>query len=171
MTAWHPQFLRLGRSVEECAVRDRRLCRRYRPADRPETRSIGWGGRTLLGGLMGEMARKASFGRHANRGKATGLFDGLEDRVVGRVSVLRDDAIDHRRAVTWSTAGHDLGGRSGAASVDAVPGRTSCRTRPARGRSWLEDPIRAQYRMFRLVNGPVRGYPPDVPWSQAPPAD
>ena len=171
ITTWHPQFLRLGRSMEECAVRYRRFCRRYRPADKSERGSIGWGGRTLLGGLMGEMARKASFGRHANRGKATGLFDDLEDRVVGRVSVFRDDAIDHRRPVTWSTAGHDLGDRSDAASVDSVPGRTSCRTRPARGRSWLEDPIRAQYRVFRLVNSPVRGYRPDVPWSQAPPAD
>ena len=97
ITTWHPQFLRLGRSLEECAVRYRRFCRRYRPADKPESRSIGWGGRSLLGGLMGEMARKTSFGRHASRGKATGLFDDLEDRVVGRVSVLRDDAIDHRR--------------------------------------------------------------------------
>ena len=171
ITTWHPQFLRLGRSLKDCAVRDRRFCRRFRPADKPESRSIGWGGRSLLGGLMGEMARKTSFGRHASRGRATGLFDDLEDRVVGRVSVLRDDAIDHRRSVTWSTAGHDLGGRSDAASVDVVPGRTSRRTRPARGASWLEDPIRARYRMFRLVNCPVRGYPPDVPWFQAPPAD
>ena len=72
---------------------------------------------------------------------------------------------------TWAVRPLTERRRSDAASVDAVPGRTSRRTRPARGRSWLEDPIPAPYRVFRLVNGPVRGYPPDVPWSQAPPAD
>ena len=106
---------------------------------------------------MGDMARKTWFGRHASRGKATGLFGDLENRVVGRVSVLRDDAIDHRRPAVWSSDEHDLDGRSNAHSADVVPGRTSRRTRPARRQSWLEDPIRAQYRMFRLANGPVRG--------------
>ncbi len=180
ITTWHPQFLRLGRSLEECAVRYRRFCRRYRPADKPDSRSIGWGGRSLLGGLMGEMARKASFGREASHRKATGLFDDLEDRVVVKVSVLRDDAIDHRRPAVWSL-GHDvlhdgLGGdglaaRSAGHLGDVVPGKTPRRIRFARGGLWLEDPIRAQYRMFRLVNGTVRGYPPDVPWSQGLHAD
>jgi putative transposase len=171
ITTWHPQFLRLGRSLEECAVRYRRFCRRYRPADKPDSRSIGWGGRSLLGGLMGEMARKASFGREASHRKATGLFDDLEDRVVGKVSVLRDDAIDHRRPAVWSL-GHDgLAARSAGHLGDVVPGKTPRRIRFARGGLWLEDPIRAQYRMFRLVNGTVRGYPPDVPWSQGLHAD
>ena len=31
--------------------------------------------------------------------------------------------------------------------------------------------IRAHYGMFRLADGPVRGYPLDVPWFQVAPAD
>jgi hypothetical protein len=87
------------------------------------------------------------------------------------VSVLRDDAIDHRRPAVWSL-GHDgLAARSAGHLGDVVPGKTPRRIRFARGGLWLEDPIRAQYRMFRLVNGTVRGYPPDVPWSQGLHAD
>ncbi len=32
ITQWHPAFLVLGRTLEECAAKYRRFCQKYRPA-------------------------------------------------------------------------------------------------------------------------------------------
>jgi hypothetical protein len=87
------------------------------------------------------------------------------------VSVLRDDAIDHRRPAVWSL-GHDvlhdgLGGDGLAArSVghlgDVVPGKTPNHPGTRGVGARLADPIRELYRMFRCADDAVRGYPPEV---------
>lgn len=42
LTQWHPAFLALGRTLEECAAKYRGFCRKYKPQPRPEKRSH-WG--------------------------------------------------------------------------------------------------------------------------------
>ncbi|KAB8330992.1 hypothetical protein SD80_025835 [Scytonema tolypothrichoides VB-61278] len=42
ITQWHPAFLQLGRTLEECAAKYRRFCQKYRPQGKPEKRNY-WG--------------------------------------------------------------------------------------------------------------------------------
>jgi len=42
LSAWHPAFLRLGWTLDECARRYERFCWRYRPEAKEQRRS-GWG--------------------------------------------------------------------------------------------------------------------------------
>ncbi|WP_375511781.1 transposase [uncultured Nostoc sp.] len=48
LTQWHPAFLSLGRTLEECANKYRGFCRKYKPQPKPEKRSH-WGSKLLLG--------------------------------------------------------------------------------------------------------------------------
>jgi len=48
LTQWHPAFLQLGRSLQECATRYRGFCEQYRPKPKPE-RNFHWGRRLLQG--------------------------------------------------------------------------------------------------------------------------
>ena len=43
LSAWHPAYLRLGRTLDGCARRYGQFCRRYRPEAKEQRRS-GWGG-------------------------------------------------------------------------------------------------------------------------------
>ena len=46
ITQWHPAFLQLGRTLEECAAKYRRFCKKYKPKAKPEKRNY-WGSRFL----------------------------------------------------------------------------------------------------------------------------
>ncbi|WGV24469.1 hypothetical protein [Halotia branconii] len=46
ITQWHPAFLLLGRTLEECAAKYRQFCKKYRPQAKPEKRNL-WGSRFL----------------------------------------------------------------------------------------------------------------------------
>jgi putative transposase len=47
ITQWHPAFLQLGRTLEECAAKYRRFCQKYRPQAKPEKRNH-WGREQLF---------------------------------------------------------------------------------------------------------------------------
>jgi putative transposase len=145
LTSWHPQYLRLGGSLEECASRYQQFCLRYRPSPKPDITSVGWGRRTVLRGLASELHRKATYGRKKRAQDQVELFEG--DGAQGGSSI-RDDGPGHQReasrAVAWSR----------------VPGTDGARG----GSPWLIDTIRSLFRTFRVVNAPGRRYPRDVPW-------
>jgi hypothetical protein len=42
ITQWHPAFLSLGKTLEECAQKYRGFCKKYRPQPKPEKRNH-WG--------------------------------------------------------------------------------------------------------------------------------
>jgi putative transposase len=46
LTRWHPAFLSLGKSLDECAAKYRKFCKRYKPKPKPETR-CHWGSKLL----------------------------------------------------------------------------------------------------------------------------
>ncbi|MBW4596446.1 MAG: hypothetical protein KME46_26955 [Brasilonema angustatum HA4187-MV1] len=46
MTEWHPAFLALGKSLEECAAKYRGFCKKYKPQPKPEN-SYRWGSKLL----------------------------------------------------------------------------------------------------------------------------
>jgi putative transposase len=46
LTKWHPAFLSLGKSLEECATRYRGFCKKYKPKAKPE-KSYHWGSKLL----------------------------------------------------------------------------------------------------------------------------
>ncbi|BAZ40486.1 hypothetical protein NIES4101_64470 [Calothrix sp. NIES-4101] len=56
MTQWHPAFLKLGKTLDECAAKYRGFCRKYKPQPKAEKRSH-WGSH-LLAGI--QMSKKKS---------------------------------------------------------------------------------------------------------------
>lgn len=48
LTQWHPAFLRLGSSLEECAKKYKGFCQRYKPKKKTPTRCY-WGSKLLAG--------------------------------------------------------------------------------------------------------------------------
>ena len=46
LSGWHPAYLRLGPTLDRCALRYEQFCRRYRPEPKEQRRSR-WGGRHL----------------------------------------------------------------------------------------------------------------------------
>ena len=46
LTQWHPAFLQLGATLEDCAQKYRRFCNRYKPKSKPVKR-FHWGSRLL----------------------------------------------------------------------------------------------------------------------------
>jgi putative transposase len=46
--SWHPAFLSLGKTLDECAKKYRGFCRKYKPQPKSEKRSH-WGSRMLAG--------------------------------------------------------------------------------------------------------------------------
>ena len=48
LTQWHPAFLTLGNSLEDCARKYRGFCKRYKPKSKP-ARKCGWGNKLLAG--------------------------------------------------------------------------------------------------------------------------
>ncbi|MBI1930193.1 hypothetical protein HYR99_38825 [Candidatus Poribacteria bacterium] len=48
LTQWHPAFLEMGNTLDECASRYRHFCQKYTPP-RKEARPYHWGSRLLFG--------------------------------------------------------------------------------------------------------------------------
>ncbi len=48
LTQWHPAFLQLGNSLEDCARKYRGFCQRYNPKSKPARKS-NWGNKLLAG--------------------------------------------------------------------------------------------------------------------------
>lgn len=64
MTQWHPAFLDLGRTLEECAAKYRKFCQRYKPKPKGEKKST-WGSRLLAGLIPKKGKHKKSPGQQS----------------------------------------------------------------------------------------------------------
>ena len=42
LTQWHPAFLRLGNSLEECALKYKGFCQKYKPKEKTPTKCYAW---------------------------------------------------------------------------------------------------------------------------------
>ncbi|WP_088242359.1 transposase [Calothrix rhizosoleniae] len=62
LTEWHPAFLGLGRTLEECAARYRGFCKKYKPKPKPE-RSYHWGSKLLPKVVKGKGKKRTSPGQ------------------------------------------------------------------------------------------------------------
>ncbi len=62
ITEWHPAFLSLGRSLDECASKYRNFCRKYKPKPKPESANH-WGSKLLPKVLKKKDLKKRSPGQ------------------------------------------------------------------------------------------------------------
>lgn len=62
LTQWHPAFLSLGKTLDECAAKYRGFCKKYRPQPKPEKRNH-WGSRLLAGLSVKGKPKKSSPGQ------------------------------------------------------------------------------------------------------------
>ncbi len=62
LTQWHPAFLSLGKSLDECARKYRGFCQKYKPKPKPETR-YHWGSKLLPKVLSTRERKKRSPGQ------------------------------------------------------------------------------------------------------------
>ncbi|MBD1884818.1 transposase [Microcoleus vaginatus] len=62
ITQWHPAFLALGKTLDECAAAYRKFCKKYRPKPKPESKNH-WGSRLLVGLKVKGKSKKASPGQ------------------------------------------------------------------------------------------------------------
>ncbi|AKG22104.1 transposase [Calothrix sp. 336/3] len=61
VTKWHPAFLSLGRTLDECAAKYRGFCKKYKPKAKPE-KTYNWGAKFLPKVVKGKK-KKASPGQ------------------------------------------------------------------------------------------------------------
>jgi putative transposase len=63
LTQWHPAFLALGKTLDECAARYRGFCKKYKPKAKPESKNH-WGSKLLAGlKVTGKKGKKHSPGQ------------------------------------------------------------------------------------------------------------
>ncbi|MGB6298303.1 MAG: hypothetical protein WBF90_19245 [Rivularia sp. (in: cyanobacteria)] len=62
LTEWHPAFLSLARTLEECAAKYRGFCKRYKPKPKPEKR-YHWGSKLLPKVVKAKRKKKTSPGQ------------------------------------------------------------------------------------------------------------
>jgi putative transposase len=62
LTQWHPAFLALGKSLDECAHKYKKFCQKYKPKPKPEKR-CHWGGLLLPKILKAKEKKKHSPGQ------------------------------------------------------------------------------------------------------------
>ncbi len=63
LTQWHPAFLELGKTLDECAKRYRGFCQRYKPKTKSASKS-SWGGKLLAGmGISRKKPQQSSPGQ------------------------------------------------------------------------------------------------------------
>ncbi|NET36838.1 MAG: transposase [Cyanothece sp. SIO1E1] len=62
ITQWHPAFLELGKTLEECAAKYRQFCQKYFPKPKPEKRFY-WGSKLLAGMNLTKRGPKKSPGQ------------------------------------------------------------------------------------------------------------
>ncbi len=63
VTDWHPAFLRLGETLDQCAARYRRFCSRYLPRRKAGGRKSAWGRRWLGDARAGASRKEGAFGQ------------------------------------------------------------------------------------------------------------
>jgi putative transposase len=49
LTQWHPAFLQLGNSLEDCAKKYKGFCQRYKPKEKKTPTRSHWGSKLLAG--------------------------------------------------------------------------------------------------------------------------
>ncbi|WP_287628059.1 MULTISPECIES: hypothetical protein [unclassified Microcystis] len=49
LTQWHPAFLKLGDSLEECARKYKGFCQKYKPKEKNTATRCHWGSKLLAG--------------------------------------------------------------------------------------------------------------------------
>ena len=54
LTQWHPAFLQLGNSLEECAKKYKGFCQRYKPKEKKTPTRCHWGSKLLAGVHLSE---------------------------------------------------------------------------------------------------------------------
>ncbi|MFM6818335.1 MAG: transposase, partial [Dolichospermum sp.] len=59
ITTWHPAFLSLGQTLDECATKYRGFCKKYCPQPKPEKRQR-WGSKLLAGMKPKRQGKKSS---------------------------------------------------------------------------------------------------------------
>ncbi|MCC5656969.1 hypothetical protein LC608_08200 [Nostoc sp. XA010] len=64
LTLWHPAFLQLGKTLDECAKKYRGFCQRYKPKLKTASKSY-WGSKLLAGQKVHKGKRKCSPGQLA----------------------------------------------------------------------------------------------------------
>ena len=62
LTQWHPAFLSLGKTLDECAEKYRGFCKKYKPKPKPEKRNQ-WGSKLLAGMKITKKGKKAPRGQ------------------------------------------------------------------------------------------------------------
>ena len=62
MTQWHPAFLSLGKTLEECANKYRGFCKRYKPKPKTEKKRH-WGSNLLPNVMKSKSKNKSSPGQ------------------------------------------------------------------------------------------------------------
>ncbi|MEI1377008.1 hypothetical protein PQG02_10035 [Nostoc sp. UHCC 0926] len=62
ITQWHPAFLKLGKTLDECAAKYRGFCKKYHPQLKPEKGNY-WGNKLLVGLRAKAKAKKSSPGQ------------------------------------------------------------------------------------------------------------
>ena len=146
LTSWHPQFLRLGRSLEECAHRYRRFCTRYRPLKKARGTSSTWG-RRILAGVRSELERQRYFGQRRTNHHTTTTTSPTEPVQASLFDPTSPEPGER------TPQGRKVPRRTRWASRDPVPGTPHARHL----KPWLDDPIRACFRRFVMVNSAGRG--------------
>jgi len=64
LTGWHPAFLSLGQSLDDCAKKYKKFAKRYRTRPKPERRNSCWGDKLLAGlNILPKSHRKVSPGQ------------------------------------------------------------------------------------------------------------
>ncbi len=58
LTEWHPAFLELGKSLDECAAKYRAFCCKYKPRPKAENKASHWGSQLLQGLNVKDKPRK-----------------------------------------------------------------------------------------------------------------
>jgi putative transposase len=62
LTQWHPAFLKLGKTLDECAKKYRGFCQRYKPKAKLASKSY-WGSKLLAGFKVVRGKQKCSPGQ------------------------------------------------------------------------------------------------------------
>ncbi len=86
ITQWHPAFLQLGKTLDECAARYRGFCKKYRPKPKPEKKNH-WGSRLLGGMKIKGKPKKSSPGQMTLPWDKQKVTDSTEVEEVARIFI------------------------------------------------------------------------------------
>ena len=86
ITQWHPAFLQLGKTLDECAAKYRGFCKKYRPKPKPEKKNH-WGSRLLAGMKIKGKPKKSSPGQMTLPWDKQKVTDSTEVEEVARIFI------------------------------------------------------------------------------------